>query len=430
MNLRRNARRTSATFTGLAVGALVAASAAYAADLNTDASLSASSSLPTVVSAGDNSFTINVTATGNVPADKSGAVKVATRYYMATNGAITASSASADQTTLDFTTGYNYSQCPVAAPAKGCSTNPFVVNAVLNVAPGTPAGTSGKLTVGNTGSNGIGADSTPDVGYVQVAVSNQAPSQPGAPTLDSGSTSPNNTGNFTVTWTGSTDPDAGDTVTYTLQKRDADDAVWSTVATDIAGTSYTFTGEAEGSWRYQVQAVDDHGAASAFAVDASPIAVVDKSAPNAPTASTSPASPAFSGDGKQWFKDSVTVSFTANGDPALADTSAGSGVASVTSSATFSATGDYSVTGVATDNATNSSTGTKVDVSVDADAPSVTVLDCPTTVLLHATQDVNWTASDIGSGLATPRAVRRPWTPPRSARAPSRSPRRATTSVT
>jgi hypothetical protein len=328
---------------------------------------------------------------------------------MATDGTITPSAAPADQQTLNFIPGYKYNQCATETPAnaQGCAGNPFVVTADLVVADGTPGGTSGTLTVANTGSNGLSTDGTPAKGFVQVADSNHAPSMPGAPTLDAGSTTPNNTGDFTVDWAASTDQDAGDTVTYTLQKRDADDPDWTTVASDLSANSYTFSGEAEGSWRYQVQAADEHGATSAFATDATPIVVVDETAPNAPTASTTPAAAAYvDGSGNDWYADSVSVDFAANGDPVLADTSAGSGVASVSAGGTFdsgnvNADGSFSVTGYATDNAGNQSAGTTVTGYVDWQAPTVHVTCPATTVLLHATTSASWTAADLGSGLAT-----------------------------
>ena len=51
---------------------------------------------------------------------------------------------------------------------------------------------------------------------------------------------------------------------------------------------------------------------------------VDKTAPNPPTA-TADRAPDYAGGGG-WYKDTVTVSFTSNGDPLLSDGSAGSGV--------------------------------------------------------------------------------------------------------
>lgn len=401
----RRALPKSLLVTGAATALVFAsASAAYAATLDTGATLSASISAPSVVNVGDNSFTLSVFANGNLPAGSStvtGVATVTTKYFMSGNGTITPSTAAADQQTLQFSPGYNYSKCPTTNAPQGCAGNPFSVTADLVVAAGTAGGASGTLKVATAGSQSLDSDSSPATGYVQVAVSNHAPTLPGAPTLDTASTSPNNTGSFTVAWAAATDQDAGDATTYTLQKRDADDADWTTVSSGITTNSYAFSGESEGTWRYRVQAADSHGASSAFAIDDAPIVVVDTSAPNAPTASTS-ASPAYTdSDGNSWFKDSVTVSFASAGDPALADGSNGSGVASVSSPQTFSSTASFSAAGHATDKATNVSAETGYTGSVDAAAPTVDA-SCPTgTVLLHATTQVSWTASDTGSGLAT-----------------------------
>jgi hypothetical protein len=382
---------------------------AYAATLDTNAILGTTTSAPTIVAAGDNSFTIDVWADGNIPGNQPGVATVANRYFMAPDGTITASTAPADQTTLSFTAPYNYSQCGSNTPANvmGCASNPFHVAATLVVPAGT-SGVTGRLTVADTGSNGLEADPTPDAGVVTVGAVNHPPTDPGAPWLDAGSTTPNKTGEFTIGWTPSTDPDAGDSVTYVLQQRDANDFDWSTVATGLSSAAYTFASEPEGSWTYRVQAVDNHGATSNWAADGSPIVVVDKSAPFAPLV-TSPTSAAYTdGAGHQWYRDSVTVAFAPNGDPQLADTSPGSGVLSVSAPVTFDGSsvavdGSFSTTGYATDVATNVSAGSTVAGYVDAQAPAVTAT-CPTSVLLHApSATANWTASDPApsSGLAS-----------------------------
>lgn len=378
---------------------LASASSAFAADMDTSATLGTTASTPSVVSIGDNPFTVSVTATGNVSTGQSGTATVTTKYFMASDGTITPSTADTDQQVLTFKAGTNFSQCSPTTPPKGCLTNPFKVTADLVVASGTRGGTSSTLTVATTGSSGLTMDNTPAKGFVQVADSNHAPAMPGAPTLAASSTTPNNTGGFTVEWDAATDQDAGDTVTYTLQKRDADDADWTPVVTGLATNSYTFTGEAEGTWRYQVQAVDNQGASSAFAPDDAPVVVVDQSAPNAPTAST-PVAAHVDGKGDQWFRDSTTVTFASAGDHTLSDGSDGSGVASVTGPKTFTASGPFTATGTATDNATNVSAEATVTGFVDATPPTVQV-SCPTEVVLNANTAASWTASDDGSGLAT-----------------------------
>lgn len=380
--------------------AFASATAVYAATLDTAATLNSSASTPSVVSTGVNDFAISVWATGKV--SQSNTATVTAKYVMSSDGTITPSTDPSDQQALHFTDGYNYSQCPAAAPPEGCAAHPFTITAQLVVPAGATGGTRGTLRVATSNTPGLSQDATPATGYVTVADSNHAPSMPGAPTLDPASTSPNNTGAFTVDWAAAADPDSGDTVTYTLQQRDADDAGWTTVAGGLTGTSYTFAAEPEGSWRYQVQAVDSDGASSAFAADGTPIVVVDTTAPNPPTASADQPAAYIDDDGNAWYKDGVTVSFASAGDPDLADGSAGSGVAAVSSPRSFSATGSFTVSGHATDNATNVSTDTTLSGYVDSAAPTVDA-GCPTgTVLLNAGAAATWTASDVGSGLATP----------------------------
>jgi hypothetical protein len=164
----------------MALGLLVAIPAvALAADLNTDAVLSTNALTPTWVGVGSpdaNKFDIKVWANGNLPSAQTGAARVVNKYDMDTSGTITADSAST--TDLDFVQGNNYtpgnSYCPANTTAnqgtgpQGCVTNPYVVNATLNVATGTPDSTTGLLTVSTVGSPGLTADSTPDTGNVKV----------------------------------------------------------------------------------------------------------------------------------------------------------------------------------------------------------------------------------------------------------------------
>jgi hypothetical protein len=233
-------------------------------------------------------------------------------------------------------------------------------------------------------------------------VTNHAPGDPGAPTLNAGSTSPNNTGTFRVDWTASTDPD-GDTVSYELQKRDANDADWTPVGSNITNNYRDFTNEPEGSWKYRVRASDNHGAMSAWAEDSLPIVKVDKSNPNAPSASATTPSVYTDGSSHNWWKDTVTVHFTSNGDPALIDSSAGSGVnaSSITSDQTFTTLGLHTASGTVKDNATNESSAGTLDVYVDDSDP--TFGGCPAGgpfFLNTGNQAVGpITANDTGSGV-------------------------------
>ena len=125
---------------------------------------------------------------------------------------------------------------------------------------------------------------------------------------------------------------------------------------------------------------------------------IDKTGPSAPLAGTTPASPDY-GD---WFKDSVTVSYSGSTDPDLADATAGSGVAGYSAAQTFSASGTHGYSGQATDNAGNPSSATVGSVKVDADNPTVTITGCPTgAIYAGSSHSVTVAASDDESGLAS-----------------------------
>jgi hypothetical protein len=223
------------------------------------------------------------------------------------------------------------------------------------------------------------------------------PSKPGAPQLSSGVT-PNGSGLFSLAWEAS---QAGGAVTYTLQHQNAEGG-WSDVASGLTATEYSFTAgapESEGTWEYRVIASDESGESAPSA--SSSAIVVDKSAPAAPSATPDRAPDYASGGG--WYRDSVTVSFSANGDPALADSSPGSGVDAATLSApeTFTTDGSHLASGTVADNVGNLSAPGTLAVQVDASAPSLEV-ECPANALLgskgvHATV----VAADGQSGLAS-----------------------------
>ena len=380
---------------------MLSSGAAWAGNLQTDATLSSIALAPTNVVEGSNAFQIKVWATGNIQEDKPGTATIVTSYSMATTGAITANAASE---LLTFEAGYNYTvgQDCSADPAlarKGCQANPFVVNATLSVASGTSAGTTGTLTVSNSGSSGLDADLTPDTGAVQVVVSNLSPSVPGAPARTSTSSSPNQ-GAFTLEWTASTDDGkpAGSSVTYELQHKDGNDAGWSTVASGLTTNSYSFTGtsaEGEGTWTYQVRASD--GTLESAYSAASSAVVVDTTAPSAPTATPSGTSGAAA-TGATWYKDTVTVTYSGSTDPLLADGSDGSGVASYRAPDTFTTHGANAFSGTATDAAGNVSLAATGSVNVDTSNPAHGCNAAPTT---WSALDIviDCTPTDTGSGL-------------------------------
>jgi lysophospholipase L1-like esterase len=222
---------------------------------------------------------------------------------------------------------------------------------------------------------------------------------PGAPAISVG-TSPNASGAFTLAWTG-TDPSLFG-IRYALEHQDADDAGYSAVAGDLAARDHAFTSgspEGEGTWTYRVKGSDSGlGLETAYSPESAPV-VVDKTAPAAPTL-TADRLPDYSG-GDGWYLDTVTVSFADNGDPALQDGSAGTGVdaGSVPAAATRSTSGSHLVSGTVSDQVGNESGAGSLTVQVDATPPNVGVT-CPVAVLLHATANATITASDTHSGLA------------------------------
>ena len=221
------------------------------------------------------------------------------------------------------------------------------------------------------------------------------------PRLAASSGTPN-TGAFALDWNAVTNdlPQL-----YTLQHKSANGA-WSTVATDLTSASRAFPAgapEGEGTWTYRVGAIDVSSAETApseadFGPASDPVKV-DQSAPMAPSASADRA-PDYAGGGG-WYRDAVTVSFTDNGDPALADGSAGSGVdpSTLTAPRTVTANGSSTVSGTVKDRAGNESAAGSLSVQVDAKAPSLQ-MTCPAVLLLNGSGSATTTASDDESGLA------------------------------
>jgi hypothetical protein len=381
-----------------ALGLVLAAAAAVADTVNVDGD--------TVATGGNASFS---TSAGNCASTVGGAITVT--YNSGENHFLAGSPLTL---TVDNVPGVNVTidTTNPTVPADWGTTKSFTIHFHTTI---TDTLVDGSYQVGINTADSTGYDGNGKQKYNVLVTcgytvsTNRPPTDPGAPTLDPASVTPNNTGTFSVDWAGSTDPDAGDSVTYTLQKHDASTSSWTTVASGLQTNSYSFTAENEGTYTYQVQASDSHGAASNWATDSTPIVKVDKSAPNQPTASTDPM-PAYNDGSSDWYKDSVTVTFAANGDPALQDGSDGSGVASIsTTSATYDNTnvdpadGSFSVSSHATDNAGNVSADTLVSGKVDWQAPVVTAT-CPASAILNQPNvTASWSASDPvpSSGLAS-----------------------------
>ena len=112
-------------------------------------------------------------------------------------------------------------------------------------------------------------------------------------------------------------------LTYTLQHHNHEGLPWTDVASGIEALEFSFTGsgESEGTWVYRVQGHDEgNSLTTEYSPESAPVKV-DKTPPLAPTASADRA-PDFAGGGG-WYKNTVKVSFSSNGDPVLADGSEG-----------------------------------------------------------------------------------------------------------
>lgn len=137
---------------------------------------------------------------------------------------------------------------------------------------------------------------------------------------------------------------------------------------------------------------------------------IDKTDPSAPTAAFVPAVAYTDGDGVDWFRDSVTVSYGGSTDPDLNDprvafpNKSGSGVGAGGYSAgdSRSTSGTLNYSGTATDDAGNESDASSGTVKVDADDPTVTITGCPTApVVTGSGGSVTVAASDGESGLVS-----------------------------
>ncbi len=225
---------------------------------------------------------------------------------------------------------------------------------------------------------------------------NVVPAAPTAPKVTSGS-NPNNNGQFTLSWAAT---QAATTPSYTLEHKNASGS-YSVVASGLSSAEYTFGGgnpEGEGTWTYRV--TESNEGSPSEPSPASEEVKVDKSAPTAPGASPDRA-PDYAGGGG-FYKDTVTVSFTAGSDPLLSDGSSGSGInpASISSPQTFSTDGSHTAQGTEADNVSNVSAPGELTVQVDATAPTLEV-NCPASTPVGSSASATVSAADGQSGLAS-----------------------------
>jgi hypothetical protein len=245
-----------------------------------------------------------------------------------------------------------------------------------------------------TSKNGLLAGLQKDLGRL-FTVQIPLPGASGPPHLQSGANP--NSGQFTLRWK----PAPTLRARFTLQHQNAEGG-WSIVASGLTQREYSFTSgspEAEGTWTYRVVESNETGASGPST--ASGEVKVDKTPPAAPSASAARAPDYVPGGG--WYKDSVSVSFSANGDPALADGSSGSGVepASLTGTESFETSGSHTASGTVADKVGNISEPGTLIVQVDATAPELEI-KCPATALVgEAGVEAKFAASDGESGLAS-----------------------------
>jgi hypothetical protein len=222
----------------------------------------------------------------------------------------------------------------------------------------------------------------------------------GAPSLASGSTTPN-AGSFTLKWNAV--PNALPQL-YTLQHKHAGGG-WETVASALQSPEYTFapgSPEGEGTWTYRVGAIDEGSSETEpGAGDLGPESAtvkVDRTGPAAPTAHVE-REPDYAGGGG-WYKGSVAITFSANGAGALPDGSEAAALepASLTGAQTVGDDGSHDVCGTVENVLGESSEPGCVTVQVDATAPSLSII-CPATVAIGSSAAASVTAADAYSGL-------------------------------
>ncbi len=255
----------------------------------------------------------------------------------------------------------------------------------------------------------------PEDGLRLVASAEEYPRlRPTVPVLSGGS-SPNK-GSFQLSWRGPVpshpQSEVANTIktspTFEVQHRPSGGGEWTTVATGLSSPAYSPSEEQEGTWNYRVRsrtvvpafkAEPEVVVTTPYSVEISNIKV-DKSAPTAPGTSPDRA-PDYAGGGG-WYKDTVTVSFTAGSDPLLSDGSSGSGVnpASISSPQTFSTDGSHTAQGTEADNVSNVSAPGELSVQVDATAPTLEI-NCPASTPVGSSSSATVSASDGQSGLAS-----------------------------
>ena len=222
------------------------------------------------------------------------------------------------------------------------------------------------------------------------------PEAPGAPRLVAGTTDVRSS--YELEWppTPSTPVPAEG---YVLQ-RQIGGGPWVTVtATPAAPRALVFS-EPEGALRYRVYATAG-GAESELSPPSDPI-VVDRTPPRHALLNVSTAPAWTSPAGDEWYLDSASGTWAADGDPDLPDGTPGSGVdpATVPGPVTRSTTGEHEFVARLRDRAGNEQLTIR-KLRVDASAPTL-ALACPAGAHVGVENSVPVTAADLGSGLDAP----------------------------
>ena len=215
------------------------------------------------------------------------------------------------------------------------------------------------------------------------------PAAPGKPRLAADVTDVRS--GFTLEWD-PTPPTPVPADGYVVQYRDRFGA-WHTASSPVV-PRVTLFNQPEGAIVYRVLA-QSGGTPS----DPSPLSdpvVIDRTPPS-PARLAAPEAPAYG----EWYRGSVSGTWSHDGDPALPDGTPGSGVdpTTVPADVAFAATGVHVAAARLRDRAGNESL-TERTLRVDADPPEVT-LECPTVAHVAAIANAVVRASDPGgSGLA------------------------------
>ena len=235
---------------------------------------------------------------------------------------------------------------------------------------------------------------------IRVASQNTAPTAPGEP---SGALL-SNSGSFPVSWTAATDAD-GDAIRYTLEGAPTNGAgTWQVLADNLSTTSTNVSALAEGTWRFRVTSRDSFNALGGpTTTSAAKASVVDKTRPATPSLTIASGQTGYPVAGVTWYRDSVSLQLADAGDPNLADSTPGSGMAPYTAANTVTTHGQSTASRTVSDRAGNVSTAGTRAVAVDGTTPSLSVTHGGANAAGWNTQpSVNLviSTSDTGSGIA------------------------------